>query len=93
MKVFMLSQLNEDDEWEVLSIHWTEPNAQDRLDTIAEEEDYDENDKESYLCIDDYELQGPMPYICDHRYSIPGGSQGAADADTGICGKCHKKIY
>ena len=55
--VHVLSQLDEEDEWEIVSIHKTSASATKRLETVANEEEYDENDKERYLVIEEFKLQ------------------------------------
>ena len=55
--VHVLSQLDEDDEWEIVSIHKTGTGAKTRLDKIADEEQYDQNDVDRYLAIEEFKMQ------------------------------------
>ena len=55
--VFILSQLDEDEEWEILSVHKSEIGAKARLKKVALEEEYDQEDEDGYLLVEEYKLQ------------------------------------
>jgi hypothetical protein len=55
--IFILSQLTEDEEWEILSVHESEIGAKKRLKKVASEEEYDQQDEDTCLLVEEFKLQ------------------------------------
>jgi len=55
--VYILMQMDEDEDWCNESVHRTEAGAEKRKAQLAKENDYTSEDTERYLCVEEFKLQ------------------------------------
>ena len=62
-QVQLVFQLDDDEEWCVDSVHATSASVKERMDKLAKEGDYDADDIEKYLDVQDFAVLGKIANV------------------------------